>query len=229
MNDLIAKSTVEALNSQYTGSIIKSGIEIVIAAGDNFFGLASVVKSIASAPAQYRENEFARKLLSFLYNVESISVKDRQMVLTAIADKGDDYVGNILLNLIDRVDHIEKINIMVNLFTAVARNEMDGEMFLRLSTVLCYVPYVDLKHLADYQKNLYQPCISETLYASGLIYQSVIDGGNAASKGTNLFHLSHLGYQLAKFGIGLQLSEENLTAKTEDASGLKWEVVDTIE
>ena len=152
MNNLISQSTIDALNNHYTGSIVKTGKDIAIAAGDSFFGLGSIAKSVASVPAQYRENEFVRKLLSFLYNVDSITVEERQKVLCSIAEKSDDYVGNILLNLIDRIDHIEKINIMVNLFIAVAKNEIDGEMFLRLSTVLCYVPFVDLKHLSEYPK-----------------------------------------------------------------------------
>lgn len=229
MNNLISQSTIDALNNHYTGSIVKTGKDIAIAAGDSFFGLASIAKSVASVPAQYRENEFVRKLLSFLYNVDSITVEERQKVLCSIAEKSDDYVGNILLNLIDRIDHIEKINIMVNLFIAVAKNEIDGEMFLRLSTVLCYVPFVDLKHLSEYQKDIYQPCISETLFASGLIYQSVIDGGTSESSGTDLYHISHLGHQLAKYGMRLQLPEENLTAKTKDANGLTWESLGTVD
>ena len=229
MNNLISQSTIEALNNHYTGSITKTGVEIIIAAGDNFYGLASIVKSVISAPAQYRENEFVRKLLSFLYNVDSISVDERRKVLNIIAEKSDEYVGNILLNLIDRIDHIEKINIVVNPFIAVAKNEIDGEMFLRLSSVLCYVPYVDLKHLSEYQKDIYQPCISETLFASGLIYQSVIDGGTSELSGTNLYHISHLGHQLAKFGMRLNLSEQKLSAQTIDANGLTWETIGTVD
>ena len=83
--------------------------------------------------------------------------------------------------------------------------------------------------IKEYQKNIYQPCISETLFASGLIYQSVIDGGTSESSGTDLYHISHLGHQLAKYGMRLQLPEENLTAKTKDANGLTWESLGTVD
>lgn len=225
MNNQISQSTIDALNSEYSGSIIKNGTDIAIAAGNNFFGLASVIKSIIDTPAQYRDNEFARKLLRFLYDVDSISPEERRKVLKAISKKSDDYVGNVLLNIVDRIDHYEKAGIIANLFISVAKGEIDEEMFLRLSSVLCYVPYVDLKHLSEYQTDNYQPCVSETLYASGLIYQSVIDGGHEDSSSNNLFHISHLGYQLALYGMKWKLSQEKLTAKTKDANGLTWEVI----
>lgn len=229
MNNQISQSTIVALNSEYSGAIVKTGTDIAIAVGDNFFGLASIIKSILGAPTQYRENEFVRKLLRFLYDVDSISAEERRKVLKIISEKSDDYVGNVLLNIVDRIDHYEKAGIIANLFISVAKGEIDGEMFLRLSTVLCYVPYVDLKHISEYQTDNYQPCVSETLYASGLIYQSVINGGYEDNSSNNLFHISHLGYQLALYGMKMKLSQEKLNAKTKDANGITWEEVRPIE
>ena len=226
MDNLISKLTIDALTNEYSGSLLKAGKDVLIASGDSFFGIASIADTICKIPSQYRENEFVRKLLRFLYDVDSINSEERKKVLDIISKKSDDYVGNILLNLIDRIDHIEKAGIIANLFMAISEEKIDGEMFLRLSTILCNVPFVDLKHLSEYQIDNYEPYISESLYSSALLYQSIIDAGDSKSIGCNKYHISHLGYQLALHGMRIDISDINLTSKTKDVRGITWSTID---
>lgn len=159
--------------------------------------VGSIVDKAPEIYRGYRENEFFRKFAMVALGIQDIEQDKLKSFLDDIRNLADDYSGNVLMEMIDRLDNINKGTVLSNLILAKASNEITTEDFFRLSTILERIPYADLSKLTNYQNNYYDDTgVTELLYASGALYKSIAD-----SQDGDKYKLSTLGSKLLEFGV----------------------------
>lgn len=165
--------------------------------------LSTEIQSIRESAADYQAYEFFRKFTCFICGLGELTDKQRTEFIAEIERVAEDASGNVIMGLVDRLDNINKENILANLVVAKGKGEISMEDFFRLSSMLERIPYVDLAKLEFYNQDFYDDeGDSELLFATGALQQSVID----AEEG-NKYVLSKLGRKLLRFGLGLEVAD----------------------
>lgn len=152
----------------------------------------------------YKTNEFFRKFTIFIMELTDLGTDERDMFSREIEEKANDYSGNVLLGLVDRLDNINKGKILANLIKAKVSGDISIEDFFRLSSMTERIPYVDLINLPKYQFDYYDESgDTELLFATGVLIQTVIDANDNGK-----YRLSVLGQKLLEYGMGVKLDVE---------------------
>lgn len=176
---------------------LKAALNLIPVCGG---ALAQEVQNIKD----YRDEEFFRKFTSFILEFTDICVNDREEFAKELENKAEDYSGNVILNLVDRLDNINKEKILANLVKSRINRSISIDDFFRLSSMLERIPYVDLINLPKYQVDYYdENGDTELLFATGALVQTSIDA-NDNSK----YKLSILGQKLLIYGMGIELEIE---------------------
>lgn len=145
----------------------------------------------------YKVSEFFRKFTVFALEMTDVTTEERVKFSEEIQQKADDYAGNVLMGMIDRLDYIQKEQVLACLIKARIHQLISIEDFFRLSSMLERIPYVDLEHLGNYHEGYYDESgDSELLYSTGALQLASID----KDKG-NKYVLSLLGEKLMLFGL----------------------------
>ena len=110
------------------------------------------------------------------------------------------------------------------------RAQMNGDItipeFNRVVLALERTAYTDLQFLHKFQENYYEDGVAEAFESAGLVYQSVIDGGNAtavAESGMKM-RLSLTGRILLVYGLAFP-AEARTPRATNVKSKLSWKYV----
>lgn len=188
------------------------GTDVICAILDAALGnIPTIVRKIGNFARSYQDIVLAKNLKQFIEDTSKIDKNKKQEILNKISEKSEEDVGAILMNLLSKLDNINKVKIISLLFHSLAQDEIDTEMFLRLSSVVERIPYVDLKHIEDFQKDNYVPCVAESLYSAGVIGLSVIDGGDAEGKGQDMYRITPIGYYLLKYGMTKDIDNKEVS------------------
>lgn len=159
--------------------------------------IASYLQIIKSSRESYLEMEFYRKLLALLYEVKDLQPKDIEKFMDEVECKAKDSSGNVIANLINRSDNINKASVLANLIKSKINNNISIHDFFRLTSMLERIPYIDLNELEKYKKAYYDESgDTELLYATGALKLDTID-----AQYENLYVLSELGRKLLEFGM----------------------------
>ncbi|MCH6202016.1 hypothetical protein MMU07_20740 [Aquiflexum sp. LQ15W] len=124
---------------------------------------------------------FLKKILKFFTQLDSTTKKERLDFISKV-EKNEEYnkkVGLALLLIIDKLEDLEKPEIIGKLFAASIKGEIDYKMFLRLSYLVQKLFIPDLNYLrkinegseVDFEKQ-------EELYLSGFMLTLESDGVN---------------------------------------------------
>lgn len=97
----------------------------------------------------YKASESFRKFTAFALEMTDVTAEDRVKFADEIQEKANDYSGNVLMGMIDRLDYIQKEQVLASLIKARIHQFISVEDFFRLSSMLERIPYVDLEHLGD--------------------------------------------------------------------------------
>lgn len=171
---------------------------------DQFKALANLIPGIGGWLAQeieaiqnYKEAAFFRKLTKYILEISDISFEERIKFSEEIEKTAKDDSGCVLLDMIDRLDNINKQIIFANLTKARINHEISIEDYFRLSSMLERIPYVDFQFLPYYENAHYDESgDTELLYATGALQIVVID-----TNGNNKYTLSELGRKLLQYGL----------------------------
>ena len=146
-----------------------------------------------------------RKATRFVYEIEDIPKEEKLKFADELGKKAKDFPGNIIADMIDRLDNINKIPYFVNLTRAKMNGDISIEDFFRLSKMLEMIPYTDFYLLPAYEKPTYDKDGStDILAASGALeIGSVVD-----EEGTK-YVLSKSGRNLLRYGINLNIDTEH--------------------
>ena len=121
------------------------------------------------------------------------------------ANKENGY--EMMLSVLDKVDNINKVEVMANLLKAKLDGKLTIDNFIRLTSSLQIVPYVDLKRLPDYVESIGTRHDTYMLLAAGLLYNSEfgVDGVNLEN--SNHYQLNDNGVLFVHFGLGVDISQ----------------------
>lgn len=140
---------VNEITSDNLKEILFEGAEITL---DNFLE-DGVLKEIPFFGSLYkgfkaaigiRETIFAKKVFRFLNKIKEIPVEERKIFIEKLESKKEfrQKVGEKLIFLIERLDDIEKPEIIGRLFNAAIKEKITYDEFLRLSLIVdkAYLP-----------------------------------------------------------------------------------------
>ena len=167
--------------------------------------IASYLQIAKNNRETYLELDFYRKLLALIYEIQDLQPKDIKCFMDDVEKNANDFSGNVITNLVNRTDNINKARVLANLIKSRVKGDISIHDFFRLSSVLERIPYVDLNRLDQYKKPYYDDSgDTELLYATGALKLNTIDADNE-----NLYILSELGRKLLVFGMHHFLDVEN--------------------
>ena len=104
--------------------------------------------------------------------------------------------------VIHRIDNIQKIKILANLVKHKVYDDIDIKTFLRLTTILERISCADFDAIHKYIIDRYEPLETDSLYTSGILFESIIDT-NTIPK----YKLNSLGIQFLKYGLEKEVDE----------------------
>ena len=157
-----------------------------------------------------KDYHLARKIYRFLYNLQDTTPKERQKFSKKYCDSNQENTSLALLNVLDQLNNGNMVPIICNLIKAVINEQITIHQFNRLIVAMQRTAFTDLLQLPKYEEEYDEEGLSDALLATGLIYQSTYDGGNAdTGKSENLFRISPNGYLLLKHGFCQECTKEN--------------------
>lgn len=186
--------------------------------------VVGAVESEMQAISNYREGEFFRKYVRFLYGLVDTTVEERHQFIEEVHEKAEDYSGNVIFGIVDRMDNINKEQILARLTVAKIHGWITIEEFFRLSSMLERIPYVDLKLLPRYKEPYYDESgDTELLFATGALHLETL-----AVDSPSLYQLSTLGEKLLLFGCGVKLDMKREKGTNVELPTMTEEVVHEI-
>lgn len=199
----IVEQSLKSVSLQDIKDIKKRSIKDIIlvllklVSGDVLGSLESVIQGLSD----YKEEEFFRKYAYYLYELVDTTPEERCKFCQEIQDSANDFSGNVILGIVDRLDNINKETIFARLTIAKINEFISIEDFFRLSSMLERIPYIDLKELPRYKEPLYDESgDTELLYSTGALILHTLD-----ANGSNKYILSILGEKLLLWGFGINL------------------------
>lgn len=195
--------TIEKLEVTKVDTVKEQVLALVKLLCKDYLGAAeSELKVILS----YKEGEFFRKYAYYLLGLKETTVEERHQFSEDIQQKAEDGAGNVIINLVDRLDNINKETVFAKLTVARIRSAISVDDFFRLHSLLERIPYVDLKLLPQYKDPFYDESgDTELLFATGALEIDTID----SKGGSNKYKLSRLGELLLRWGFNIHLELEH--------------------
>ncbi len=166
------------------------------------FGFFVKACNVVSDIQAYR---FCKKIYRFVFLTQDF---DRAKMDTfwheyATVNKENSY--EMMLTVLDKVDNLYKVDVMARLLKSKLDGEISIENFIRLTTSLQMVPFVDLKYLPDYIQNVSVRYDTYMLLSAGLLYNTSIGVDGVGSKDANQYQLNDNGVLFVKYGLGVDV------------------------
>lgn len=154
----------------------------------------------------YKDDEFFRKFVGYLMELKETTAEERNRFAQDVQEIAEDFSGNVVCGMVDRLDNINKEKAFAKLTVARIHGFISIQDFFRLHSLLERIPYVDLKELPKYKEPFYDETgDSELLFATGALEIDTID----TKGGSNKYKLSRLGEDLLRWGFGIHLELEH--------------------
>lgn len=156
--------------------------------------LVGSIVSLSKFGLEVSNHLFLKKVFKFLTQLEKTTIEERKKFLIKVS-KEEDYnkkVGQALLLIIDKLEDLEKPEIIGKLLVASINGELKYQDFLRLSYIVqrLFVPDIELlKSMIEGKEVSYRE--KEELFLSGLLI--TVDTGGARFDGRSEFAVGELG------------------------------------
>ena len=185
------------LNKVKNGPLKKMVSALLKIALKDYGGAVESASNAAQFVLDYKEEEFFRKFIYYIFELKEFSAEKRVKFSQEIQMKAKDASGNVVLGMVDRLDNINKEKYLANLTKARIHGFISIEDFFRLSSLLERIPFVDLEHLTNYKEGYYDESVdTELLFATGALQMASIDEDDG-----NKYVLSLLGEKLMMYGL----------------------------
>ncbi|ACV26793.1 hypothetical protein [Kangiella koreensis] len=122
------KSAIKELSSDALEVALDSNLGSGILRDIPIFG--SAVK-VAELTMSIRDRFFLKKLGCFIYQLDELSKKDKDAVLSFSKTDDSEKVANKIIQVIDNVTDVEKTELIGKLFAAYCKRSIDKPSFLR--------------------------------------------------------------------------------------------------
>ena len=173
--------------------------------------VASLIPYVGGAAAEelqmyydYKDDEFFRKFVGYLMELKETTAEERNRFAQDVQEIAEDFSGNVICGMVDRLDNINKEKAFAKLTVARIHGLISIQDFFRLHSLLERIPYVDLKELPKYKEPFYDETgDTELLFATGALVIHTIDANES-----NKYILSALGEKLLLWGCGVNIEME---------------------
>lgn len=177
--------------------------------------IISTLKGLYKATKNYQFYRLMKKMYKFVFVTHDTTLSERKKFLTEYTKKNKEDGCEALFAVLDRLDNVNKVNVLANLIKAKIRGFISIENFIRLTTILDRIPYPDLNELPKYIEDYYEDGSTDILLSAGVLNETVLD-----VNGSNKYSLNFLGCILLKYGLSYDVDVERKT--TTNITQLKW-------
>ena len=199
----ITKDLTEvAIDTFFNDGILKD-IPVV----GTFFNLYNLSQNISNS-------FFTKKILKFLFELNSISNKERLSFIEKLDNENESAkIGEKLLIIINKLDDVDKATILGRLFKLTIEGEIEIQTFIRLSYMVDRAYFEDLKVLRnnEYLENIDND-IKHNLSQIGILNQTIKDNRDHEeyvykNTGKREFYPPKFEYKINEYG---NIIKENL-------------------
>lgn len=148
-----------------------------------------------------KDFNLTKKVFRFLYHLKETTPEQRQKFSEKYCETNQEGTAAALLDILDKLNNWNSVSIVCNLIKAVINEHLTIPQFNRLIVAIQRTAYTDLLQLEKYSENYDEEGLSDALQSSGLIYQSVLDGGSAEGESNSKFLLSPNGLLMLRYGF----------------------------
>ena len=195
----IETSLVETIETTDINSINKDLAEVVIDSvlDDGLLKdipIVNIIVGLGNFGSKIHKGIFIKKVLTFLSNLESTTIGERQNFIQKI-EKSETYnnkVGEALIMILEKCSDLEKPKIIGKLFKASIKEEIDYQTFLRLCSLIERVHIPDLIHLKSIHngQNI-NSVIKDELFRAGFLNRT--EFGQVKVDGSNEYYINNYG------------------------------------
>lgn len=140
-----------------------------------------------------------KKMGRFLFSTADISPEKKRQFVEDLSEEINDHGSEFLLDYINRVDNINKIDVLSNIVHAKVNGAIDCVDFIVLCKIVENLPYSLFKLIRKYTTKQYMSGETDVLFGLGLLYISSI------CPKENKFSLNRNGYLLLRYGMGTNI------------------------
>ncbi len=226
MSNFDIEKTLNSDLMNISKDVLEVGIDSILEDGllKDIPGL-NILSSLAKVGLNIKDRLFIKKLLHFLYETQSIPLKERRKTIQAINDS-DDFqtkVGEKLIFIIDKADEAIKAKILGQLFSLVLEEKLGYQMFLRCAESINKIFTTDLNWFLDKSHFEFNDRIErESLFNAGIL--KIVSADGATTMGSSSFELkydiSEVGLCLYKYLGKSRMKLESLTDRENNKN--KW-------
>lgn len=167
------------------------------------FGLFAKACNVISDIQAYR---FCKKIYKFLFYTQNYNRKAMNSFWEEYSSANKENGYEMMLSVLDKVDNINKVEVMANLLKAKLDGKLTIDNFIRLTSSLQIVPYVDIKRLPDYVESIGTRHDTYMLLAAGLLYNSEIGVDGVDRENNSHYQLNDNGLLFVQYGLGIDIS-----------------------
>lgn len=212
MEDLIIKNFETSVQNSAEAEDLFGGTTDDIIAVANQHGfiekipiLGLVVKT-QEALQDFRNLVFCKKIYRFLVFTSRYSKQQIADFFEEYSNASQENGYETMLLVLERLDNYNKVDVMANLLKAKLEGRISIDNFIRLTSSLQIVPYVDLRCLPDYLESIGIRHDTYMLLAAGLLYQSEIGVDVVGRDDSNHYQLNDNGVLFVRYGLGIDTS-----------------------
>lgn len=177
--------------------------------------IISTLKGLYKATKNYQFYRLMKKMHRFIFVTHDTTLQEREKFITEYAEKNKEDGCEALFAVLERLDNVNKVDVLANLIKAKIKGFISIGNFIRLTTILDRIPYPDLNELPKYIEDYFEDGSTDILLSAGVINETVLD-----ANGPNKYRLNFLGSIMLKYGLSYNADVELKT--TTNITQLEW-------
>lgn len=212
MEDLIIKDFETSVqNSAEAEELFGDTTDDIIAVANQYGFIEKIpilgwVVKTQEAFQDFRNLVFCKKIYRFLIFTSRYSKKQIVDFFEEYSSANQENGYESMLLVLERMDNYNKVDVMANLLKAKLAGKLSIDNFIRLTSSLQIVPYVDLRCMPDYLKSIGTRHDTYMLLAAGLLYQSAIGVDGVGRENSSHYQLNDNGLLFVQYGLGIDIS-----------------------
>lgn len=177
-----------------------------------------LLKGVYKTTKNFQIQRLIKKVHKFILVTQDTTLDERTKFIQEYAEKNKEEGCEALLAVIDRLDNVNKVNILVNIMKARINKDINISDFIRLCAIIDRIPFSDFSELVKYVEDYYEEGSTDVLLSAGVLFNTVIDGNEG-----NKYRLNSLGKILLKYGLLNDVPVE--TRKSTHLADMAWKTI----
>lgn len=173
--------------------------------------IISTLKGLYKATKNVQLYRLMKKMHKFIFMTNDTTLEEREKFMIEYTEKNKENGCEALFAVLERLDNVNKVNVLANLIKAKIRGGISIENFIRLTAILDRIPFSDLRELPKYTEDYFEDGSTDILLSAGVLSATVLDAND-----TNKYRLNYLGALLLKYGL-----LQNIDVETKSTTYLK--------